>query len=198
MQESNSISLQRVDWQNILDEIKNNATSFAGREKIQKLRPLSSPQEAQKSIDEVAEGFQILITGQRPFMESLDLFAPWFTRLKIKSTLKTLELKDVRHFCLETIALKEIIGPFNGPYCSYLKNTLMTAEEPLSAIEQILAPNGDIRMDASEKLYSLSKEKENLARQVQNTLDRLVHDHEMVTFIQDKYVTTREGRWVLP
>ncbi|MGE3760075.1 MAG: Smr/MutS family protein, partial [Pseudobdellovibrionaceae bacterium] len=131
-------------------------------------------------------------------MESLDLFAPWFTRLKIKSTLKTLELKDVRHFCLETIALKEIIGPFNGPYCSYLKNTLMTAEEPLSAIEQILAPNGDIRMDASEKLYSLSKEKENLARQVQNTLDRLVHDHEMVTFIQDKYVTTREGRWVLP
>ncbi|MBX3019904.1 MAG: Smr/MutS family protein, partial [Bdellovibrionaceae bacterium] len=52
--------------------------------------------------------------------------------------------------------------------------------------------------DASETLYRLTREKENTARQVQTHLDRLVNDHQMQNYLQDKYVTTREGRWVLP
>jgi DNA mismatch repair protein MutS2 len=47
-------------------------------------------------------------------------------------------------------------------------------------------------------LYRLFREKENLTRQIESTLDKTVNAHQMQNLLQDKYVTTREGRWVLP
>jgi DNA mismatch repair protein MutS2 len=61
-----------------------------------------------------------------------------------------------------------------------------------------MSPGGEIRSDASETLYNLHREKGAQTRAVQNALDRLVKQHEMEPVLQEKYVTTREGRWVLP
>ena len=79
-----------------------------------------------------------------------------------------------------------------------MRMQMMEAEEPLSAIDQILTPQGDLRSDASETLYRLFSERERLARDVQQTLDRLVKDHQAENMLQDKFVTTRDGRWVVP
>jgi hypothetical protein len=100
-----------------------------------------------------------------------------------------MELKDVRHFCLETIALKEILKEQATEWLVQMQRDLMEASEPLSAIDQIMTPEGDIRTDASEKLYSLFNEKNQLVRQVQNILDKLVKQHEMEPVLQDRYVT---------
>nr|HPI41251.1 Smr/MutS family protein [Pseudobdellovibrionaceae bacterium] len=79
-----------------------------------------------------------------------------------------------------------------------IKTSLMNAEEPLSAIDQIMTPHGDIRADASETLYRLFQEKETLEQELHKTLDRFVKDYEMEDYLQDRYITTREGRWVVP
>jgi DNA mismatch repair protein MutS2 len=107
-------------------------------------------------------------------------------------------MKDVRSFCLELIAVREAAGNINNKWCKKIFENIMDAEEPLSAIDQILTPRGEIRSDASETLYRLHREKENLSRQIESTLDKTVNAHEMTNLLQDKYVTTREGRWVLP
>ena len=112
--------------------------------------------------------------------------------------LKTLELKDIRHFCLETIALLETLKSQETAWAQDMAELLLKAEEPLSAIDNLMTPGGDIRMDASEKLFRLSKEKETLARQIQTHMDKLVHDNKVEHMLQEKYVTTREGRWVIP
>jgi len=52
-----------------------------------------------------------------------------------------------------------------------------------------MIPEGDIRTDASEKLFQLYNEKNQLVRQVQNTLDKLVKQHDMESILQDRYVT---------
>ncbi len=104
----------------------------------------------------------------------------------------------MRSFCLEALALREALTPVENEWARRISTSLMNAEEPLSAIDQILTPGGEIRSDASETLFRLYREKEKLAREVQTTLDRLVKDHQMENVLQDKYVTTRDGRWVLP
>ncbi|MBO9666787.1 MAG: Smr/MutS family protein [Bdellovibrio sp.] len=187
-----------LDWIEILEKIKSHATSDAGREAVLLMKPLSSPEQAYVSFEEIAHATEVLNQGVRPFMQSLDLYSTWITRLKKNAVLKTLEIKDVRSFCIEALALKEALTPIENDWAQRFSKSLMDAEEPLSAIDQILTPGGEIRSDASETLYRLFKEKERLAREVQTTLDRLVRDHEMENVIQDKYVTTREGRWVLP
>lgn len=190
--------LNHLDWIEILKNIQGFATSGAAKISIGNLHSCSSPEEAQKNLRNTFDASQIVLTGTRPHMESLDLYEPWFTRIKKNAVLKTLEIRDVRHFCLEILALREATEKFQSPYCKQVYASLMDASEPLSAIDQILTPRGEIRSDASETLYRLFNEKENLARQVQGTLDKLVNDHQMNNLLQDKYVTTREGRWVLP
>ncbi|HWU42275.1 MAG TPA: Smr/MutS family protein, partial [Bdellovibrio sp.] len=187
-----------LDWIEILEKIKFHATSEAGREAIMQTKPLRSQQEAYARFQEIAQATEVIHQGVRPYMSSLDLYSTWILRLKKKAVLKNLEIKDVRSFCLEALALKEALSLIENEWARNIGQSLMNAGEPLSAIDQILTPSGEIRSDASETLYRLFKEKERLAREVQQTMDRLVKDHQMENIIQDKYVTTRDGRWVLP
>lgn len=187
-----------LDWTETLEKIRSHATSEVAREAIMQIKPLSSETAAYTRFQEIADATEVLNQGVRPYMQSLDLYSTWITRLKKNAVLKNLEIKDVRGFCLEALALKEALSSVENNWAQRMSQNLMRAEEPVSAIDQILTPNGEIRADASETLFRLYKEKERLAREVQGTLDRLVKDHQMENVLQDKYVTTRDGRWVLP
>ncbi|MFP5519848.1 MAG: endonuclease MutS2 [Bdellovibrionia bacterium] len=191
-------NLAMLDWTEVLQKIQNYATSESGKAQLAELAPLGSALEAQKSFSDIFDAAEVLNQGVRPFASSLDLFSTWMPRLKKRAVLKTLEIKDVRGFCLEILALHEALKTVSNNWSENLYQQVFRAEEPLSAIDQILTPSGEVRNDASEKLYNLTREKERLARDVQYSLDRLVKDHKMEGVVQDKYVTTRDGRWVVP
>lgn len=190
--------VKNLDWSEILEKIKSFATSDNARHIIADTKAFTKASDAEKSFYEVESATAVIASGIRPHMQSLDLFDLWITRVRKKAVLKTLELKDIRHFCLETIALSETLKTQDTSWAQDQQQALMHAEEPLSAIDNLMTASGDIRMDASEKLYRLSKEKETLARQIQSHMDKLVHDNKVEHMLQEKYVTTREGRWVIP
>ncbi|MBX2987054.1 MAG: Smr/MutS family protein [Bdellovibrionaceae bacterium] len=192
------LDLQALDWTEVLERIRQAATSEPGRGRIMATSPLDNATAARLAVNDIMQAGAIVQQGLRPHLQSLDLYPIWIPRLKKKAVLKNLELKDVRHFCHEAIALKEALKLAVNDWADRLGEALIDATEPLSAIDQILTPSGEIRSDASERLYSLFNEKERLGREIQNTLDRLVKDHQMENLLQDKFVTTREGRWVLP
>lgn len=192
------MSLKNLDWFELLKAIESFATSEVAKARIEKTAPLSNSNEAQNSFQEILSAAEVLNSGLRPFMQSLDLYSSWQIRLKKGAVLKALEIRDVRSFCLEVLALKEALRPFQKNWSRQMTESLMSAEEPLSAIDQLLTSSGDVRMDASETLFRLSKEKESLMRQIESSLDNLVRDHQMENLLQEKFVTTREGRWVLP
>ncbi len=174
------------------------ATSECAKQKLSELKPFSNINDALNSFSQITECLELLLISPRPFMESLDLFSLWIERIKKQAVLKPLEIKDVRNFCLEIYATHEVLQKCKTPWLNQLKKNLMNAQRPLSAIDQILTLRGEIRNDASERLYNLFNEREQLERQIRSTLDKLVKDHDMESYLQDKYMTTREGRWVLP
>lgn len=190
--------INNLDWDELLNYLEALATAGATKTNIQSLQAKSSASEAQVSFGKIDEARALLKTGLRPHMQSLDLFETWYFKLKKQSVLSALEIRDVRHFCTETIALKEVLRSFQSQWLHQLYAQVMNAEEPLSAIENIFTLGGEIRSDASETLFNLFREKESLSKQIQQTLDRLVRDFDMETYLQDKYVTSREGRWVIP
>jgi DNA mismatch repair protein MutS2 len=190
MQASENKDYQHLDWHEILKHIQGFATSGTAKLRLNSLGPKANAEAALIHLQNIFDAAQILAQGSRPFMESLDLFEPWYGRLKRQAVLKTLEIKDVRSFCLEVVALEEVLKIQVTGWGRQLLDRLMKASEPLSAIDQIITPRGEIRSDASETLYRLYREKENLARQVQASLDKLVKDHDMQNYLQDRYVTT--------
>lgn len=190
--------MEHLDWKEIASLIQGFATSETAKQQLKEIHPKADATEAELHLQDVFDAMALVQKGTRPFMESLDLFEPWHSRIRRQAVLKTLEIKDVRSFCLEALALQELLKLEQTRLATRILSQMMSAEEPLSAIDQIITPQGDIRSDASETLYRLFREKESLARQIQSSLDRLVKDHDMQGFLQDRFVTTREGRWVLP
>jgi DNA mismatch repair protein MutS2 len=188
----------QLDWHEIVKQMQSFSTASCTRLNLQSLRPFSKASDALAMQSQILDATVVVRMGTRPFMESLDLFEPWYARLKKKAVLKTLELKDIRQFCLEVISLDQVFQESATAWGRNNQKKLFKASEPLSAIDQIITPRGEIRSDASETLYRLFREKETLSKQVQKSMDQLVHDHQMTSFLQDKYSTTREGRWVLP
>ena len=194
----NGQDLTALDWHDLVAKLEGFATSEPGRARLRATTPLESAERATASFRDVADAQSILSAGERPFMESLDLFPGWYQRLRRKGALQTLELKDVRRFCLEAISLEEVLRPVSNTWAKAVKARLMDATAPLSAIDHVMSPGGEIRTDASEELYKLHRERASETKAVQTALDRLVKQHEMEPILQERYVTTREGRWVLP
>ena len=190
--------LAPLDWREILDRLQSLATSEPARARLRETKPLASAANAIRSFHAIEEAQTVLAYGERPFMESLDLFSTWFQRLKREAVLTTLELRDARRFCIECVALLEVFRPITNPWALGLKARLMDASGPLSAVDQIMTPSGEIRTDASETLYNLYREKQSQTKSIQNVLDRLTKAHEMEPVVQERFVTNREGRWVIP
>ena len=161
--ESDLKDLESIDWAVIADKIRTYCTSEAVKESL-RLEPQKSAADASNKMTAVKNAEHVLAKGQRPYMESLDLSSVWLQRLKKGATLQPLEFKDVHHFCAETLALKSILGGSEILEFEYAAGELFDAEEPLSAIDQILTSDGGIRTDASETLYNLFNEKNKLAR----------------------------------
>ena len=187
-----------IDWSLIVARLETLATSETARTQLRALRPLERAEDARRSFREIEEAREVLGLGERPFAESVDLFSTWHSRLKRDAVLQTLELRDLRRFCIEVVALSEILEQIHGPWVQSLRHRLMDAKQPLSAVDHVMTPSGEIRNDASEALYNLYQEQASQTRSLHNTLDRLVKAHEMDPVVQERFVTTREGRWVIP
>lgn len=198
MNESLKTQTSQLDWKSLCERLAEMATSAKAKELLRELDVLPSQDQAELQFSEIEECLRILSTGVRPHMESLDFYPLWHTRVQKGSTLKTLELKDVRLFCLEILALRESLNSLNSEWSSDIKSQLFESTETLSAIDRLMTPDGEIKTDASPLLDQLFREKLRITRDLHSTLDRLVKQHELETVLQERYVTTREGRFVLP
>ncbi|MEZ4873039.1 MAG: hypothetical protein R2827_12535 [Bdellovibrionales bacterium] len=192
------MSWNAIDWQIILKHLTELCSAEVTQDKVADLRSFNTASDIKKEFEKVDNFRLLLMNHPRPSMESLDLFFTWAHRLEKAAQLKAIELRDLRHFCIETLALKETLEANNTNINKALSQELLNPEEPLSAIDQIINSDGTIRSDASEKLYNLYHEKNSLNKSISNTLDSLVKKHEMEGLVQDKFVTTREGRRVIP
>lgn len=190
--------LENLDWNGIVEQLSEAATSERVRVQLRKTGPLLNKQEITLRFSQTEEMLQILHTGVRPSMESLDFYSPWSERLKRSATLNLLELKDVRKFCAEALALKNSLENYKSKWILSLSEVFPDTEPPLSTLDHLMTAEGEIRSDASETLSRLLRDKNELEKQIRTQLDRLVKSHSMENVLQDRYVTNREGRWVLP
>lgn len=191
-------TLENLDWHRIVKHLSSFATSAEAQDHLSKTSPLANEELAQQQFQIIKEAILVLERGERPFMESLNVFPTWFLRLEKQAQLKAMELKDARLFFIEALTLQKILKNAPSEWTTQLSKHLFEVKEPLSAIDHLITPQAEIRTDASEKLYTLYNEKKNLTQKIQSSLDTLVKSHDKEYLLQDKFVTNREGRWVVP
>jgi DNA mismatch repair protein MutS2 len=184
----------------VFNHIQTYCKTISGQQSLQDLKPFENPQKAKKHVQKVLdlknlitkEGFNFSLLG-------LDAGLNWLRKVKKNQTLQILELSDIRLFLEDIFDLRALFKNYTHYKVveNYL-NRLIDPEDILSYIQIVVSNTGEINSDASEDLYKMFQDKKNLNQQVQNLLKKIVKDQDLENILQDRFVTTREGRMVLP
>lgn len=201
---------QALDWEALVDWMKKRASSQVGRDTLQNLKAFLDPIEAEEQSRKVEKLAYILKIYnerrkshlERPQMKSLDFYSSWKERLHRRASLTLTELKNLLSFLEDGQVLKEFFHfakGVNGETNTFdLEFGRIKISKSLSALHQVITEEGEVRVDATPLLLKLYREKNKKIKHIQKSLDQFVKDHHLKHLLQERYVTTREGRWVLP
>jgi DNA mismatch repair protein MutS2 len=84
------------------------------------------------------------------------------------------------------------------PQVRALIASLPNVQMPLTRLERLLTPEGELSETASTKLQVLASELRSLKREISSRLDSLSRDYLQKGLLQGEYTDIRDGRYVLP
>ena len=133
-------NLENLDWQRIVKHLSSFATSAEAQDELSRIAPLAQQELAEQQFATTQEAIVVLERGERPFMESLNVFPTWYYRLEKQAQLKPQELKDARLFFVEALTLQKILKGSPSDWTQQLVRRIFEVKEPLSAIDQLITP----------------------------------------------------------
>lgn len=75
---------------------------------------------------------------------------------------------------------------------------LRSHPELAKRFEQIFDPEGEVLDSASSELMRIRRTLHGIRSRIQKAMQSIINDHQYSSFLQDKYVTQRDDRYVLP
>ena len=192
-------NLNHIDWQEILVFLQTHTHSQLAKQRQANITPLATPELAQQSFREIQEAREYLkFHGNRPRLESIDELDSIKLRIEKNAQLEVKDLVCLRHFLFDQASLLRALSDMDSQWAQNHIAQLSDPRSSLAYIEQLITVSGEFRSDASEALYQAFQEKKALKSNIHNLLNRLVKQNELDGVLQDRFVTTRDGRWVIP
>lgn len=189
---------QELDWPELLKSLSTHATSQRAKNLCLEIDALASRDLAQTKSENIIYASEVSKDQHLPSLEILDQINISFERLTLKAVLDVKELVILRQFLNASLAIKELLWMTKNSWTNLMATQIADFKSQLSAINHVISLDGEINEDASSLLASLCEEKRRLAREISRTLDQIVARRKMEPLLQDKYVTNREGRMVIP
>lgn len=195
-------SLQALEWPRLLQLIEEDLVSFGGRNLLTRFRPGSLARaEADTRSAAVLELNKLYSQSQLllPLVSSPDL-SRLLIRIERQGAIDVEELCDlirahkgvqsvslfVRRYCAECPGLGELFSGFD------------MLEDWAARIFPVIDNHGEIADSASDDLRALRFLARELKAKIEKRLEEYLHRKDFSDYLQDDYVTVREGRYVLP
>jgi DNA mismatch repair protein MutS2 len=187
-----------LEFDTLVAQISKRCNSDLGRAQSANLRPLTDLSAIKKSQALVAEIQEQLARGVNLDFSGLTNLAPLFE----DSRNALFAFEEFTAVYNNNIIVEEILDPQDiwedfPEIAIYLKKLTSFADLNVRYL-QIFDTDGEILDGASKELYTIRKRINSLRMQIQKTMQSLLNDNNLERYLQDKYVTQREGRYVLP
>lgn len=195
-------SLQALEWPRLLQLIEEDVASAGGRELLARLRPgIMSHSEAEIRSKAILELNALHTQSQLrlPLVSSPDL-SRLLVRVERQGAIDVEELVELirahrgvqsiyhffKRYCTECPNLRDIFSGFD------------LLEDWAAQIFPLVDMHGEIADSASEDLRALRFLARELKAKIEKRLEDYLHKRDFADYLQDNYVTIREGRYVLP
>ena len=190
-----------LEWDQVQALLARETSTPMGEERALALRPLTDPDSVRQALGETREGRQALALAGVP---------PWGVIPDLRPSLERAETPGSSLEGTELVAFVPFLeaGTRLRAYGSRIASvapalgTRFSRLQALADLEDLLArsltQDGDLKDEASPRLKKLRQAIRDLRRQIVTRLEAFFAPAEADTLFQDRYVTLRHGRYVLP
>ncbi|MBI5057468.1 MAG: endonuclease MutS2 [Nitrospirae bacterium] len=192
-------TLRVLEFDKVLEMAAAFAVTVPGRVVVRKISPLKKAEDIRRQIDLVSECRRFLSEGRAMGIEHFDDLSPLFQRVRpADAMLEPVEIRAFLPLLYSSFNLKILSEDPSCPGLGEIVSLLATHPHIRKAIEGAIDLEGKIRDSASPELSHIRKGLKSCEIKIKNTLEGILKQKEMETYLQDFYVTERNKRWVIP
>ncbi|MGC9099726.1 MAG: endonuclease MutS2 [Caldisericum sp.] len=193
-------TLKSLEYDKIINRLESLAFTKGGKELSRNLLPYDSFEESNSALKETTDAKKFLEEeGDLPFVEFVDV-EPLFDKIKVLSLLTPEEILRVSDVLSTISEIKEIGESYRDAHPEVFKYTirLYNFEDIVKAIRKVVGNDGKIVDDASPLLSIIRREIKTTYLRIQSILQEILYSRENEDAIQDKIITKRNDRYVIP
>ena len=196
----NEKSLRILEFNKIKEKIKTYARTYAGKEKIEELKPYDNLFELNNKLEETDEALQVLIGKGNPPLEGLFDIHEGVERARKGGTLTPGQLLKIGSTLRATRNMKEFFKREENEQSyerledlAYILTPLKSLEDE---IERSIVSEEEVSDKASQTLYAIRKSLKEKNSSIREKVSSIVRSHSK--YLQDDLYTMRGDRYVIP
>jgi len=192
-------TLELLEFHKLLRLISDFAYSDASRQSIANIRPLQDREDIEKRLGLIGEIRKISQQGNRLRLSQFpDISLPL---VRIRPEGAVLEARELADFMPVLEIAQEIslqVREEELPLLRGLAEPLTGFPDILKVLKKSINSEGAILDSASSLLAELRAQIRRLESRMRKKLEEIVRDDKISALLQDDFITTRSGRWVIP
>lgn len=193
-------SLDLLEFYKLLGLVAGFANSDATRKSVSDIRPLNKRMDIEKRLKQIFEIRKISHEGNPLNLHPFSDISPLIIKIRPEgAVLDAIELADFMPVlsiaASISLQMKEIQ---DFPFLKKITAHLTGFPDILRILKKSIDSEGNILDSASFLLSDLRVQIRKLEGRIRKKLEEIVRDERLSVFMQDSFVTTRSGRWVIP
>ena len=194
----NNKTLEVLEYKKILDRLSNEARSSLVKEDIRSLKPMVDDELIRQELDYTAQMVGVIKRFGNIDLFGLDDFTSIISYVRKKGVLESYQLLMVGDLLRASEYLKEYGKEIEEPYIKDLFDRVSTNEFILKEIERSILSEDEIADEASSELRHIRRQKDRKESDIKAKLNSYVSNSRYDDVLQDKVVSMRDGRYVVP
>jgi len=199
-------ALQDLDFYKILGLIEEFANSLATKKAIEEIFPFEDFKEAESSLKEFEELKRYLDEGGQLSVSSFPDISDLIEKAKKEGVFfepseLTQFLKVIRVLDKISSSVTELLNfPFLREKIEDILETNISVQQPyvLERLENTVDEEGNILDTASQALRYIRKQIRTTEEKIKQKLEEIINRPNVQVFLQDRFITKRNNRWVIP
>lgn len=193
-----------LEYDKIINLLAQETRSALGREKVEKLQPAQTFEEAQQFLEETHQAKVLLDVGKLPPLTGFHDVRQSVQKASRGILLDVDELLVIQSFLSSVNHVKQFFQNLDESYETIVPILFEWAKQLESLpkletrLENIFDIHGKIKDDATTELFQIRRELKSIQKKLQDTLQKILHDLTLQKYFQEAIVTTRDDRYVLP
>lgn len=192
-------TLNTLEYNKIIDRLKDLCQSYLGKERADKLLPVTCVKEVENSLTRTADAQTLILKYSNPPLYGIHNLKEIIKRLSRGGILENIEFMNISSSLRVSQALKDYIREFED--ANVIKdeiNQLYTNKRIQTEIDRIIVDEEQIADDASRTLFAIRRSIKNKTEEIRRKLNSIVTDKDNQIRLQESIVTVRDGRYVVP